>query len=217
MRRLLLLALVPFTTASAGAQIIRPGGLRFQEPAAWASFSAALTQSWSVRDGSTNSQWDFGDATQYGVSLEKNLSGGASVGVRGSTSRVPLRYSGVTGGAVFFQTDADANVSQLLATLHVANGQQLHSVLELSAGATVYSNFRARGAHTKLEPSAPDTDFTFGFGYGIGYAFSPVFSLDVVQDLTTVRHQTTRLGAGDNSSVRINGTRLVARLGLGSR
>jgi hypothetical protein len=194
--------------ANADAQIIRPGGLRFQEPSAWASFGVASVQGFTVTDGTTNTLWQFANATQYSLSLEKALSGGASLGVMGTTARTPLSYSG---------TDADANVSQILATLHVANGRALHSVLELSAGTTLYSNFRARSTGAPLPPSSPDADFTFAFGYGLGYAFSPVLSIDVVQDLTTVLHQRTGLNAGDNSSIRINTTRLVARFGLGGR
>jgi hypothetical protein len=106
-------------------------------------------------------------------------------------------------------------VSQIYATLHVASGRELHSVLELSAGTTVYSNFRARSTGAGLPPASPDADFSFAFGYGLGYAFSPAFSIDVVQDITTALHQRTGLSAGDNSSIRISGTRLVARFGLG--
>lgn len=214
MRRLLLL-FVPLFAASAGAQIVRrPQSMYFTEPAAWVSFSAALMQGWSVRDGTTNSTWSFGSGTQYGASLEKTISGGTTLGLRGTTMRAPLRYTGTSSGSL--PVDADANVSQLFAMLHVASGREFHSVLELSIGATLYSNFRARGTDTKLAPSS-DTDFTFGFGYGLGYNFSPTFAIDVVQDLQTAVHQKTGLSAGEDSSVRINSTRLVARFGVGGR
>lgn len=217
MHRLLLLALVPFVASDAGAQIMGRGGLRFQQPTSWASFSAALVQPWSVRDGSTDATWEFSDATQYGLSLERTVATGASVGVRGSYARVPLRYSQLIGGDVAYQTDADASVSQLMALVHVASGRAFHTVLELGLGATMYSGFRARGEDTKLGPERSDADFTFAFGYGIGYAFSPSFSIDVVQDLATVLHQKSGLGAAEKSSARINGTRLVARFGFGAR
>jgi hypothetical protein len=200
--------------ADAGAQIIRPGGMRLREPSAWFSLGVASLQGFTVIDGTTNSIWQFSNATQYTASLEKALSGGASIGVQGTTARVPLSYSGrppLSNGSV----DADANVSQIYATLHVASGRELHSVLELSAGTTLYSNFRARSTGAALPPASPDADFSFAFGYGLGYAFSPAFSIDVVQDITTALHQRTGLSAGDNSSIRINGTRLVARFGLG--
>ncbi len=211
MRRLQFVLLTLLAYSGAGAQIVRPR-YQLQEPAAWVSLGAAFQQAWSVTDGATRSRWEFGSATPYEASLEKAVSGGASFGVRGSTAKVPLRY---VGPAV--TTEADANVSQLFATLHVANGRAFHTVLELSAGTTLYSNFRARSDGAKLGPAQPDTDFSFAFGYGFGYAFSPAFSIDVVQGVTTALHQKTGLSAGDDSSVRIQGTRIVGRIGLGGR
>ena len=210
MRRLFF-ALVPlFLAADAGAQIIR-GGMRFQEPAAWASFGAALQSTFDVHDGTTNSVWQFGDATQYAVSLEKTLSGGTTVGVRGTHARVPLFYSGST------STDADANVSQVFGVLHVASGREFHSVLEFSVGATIFSNFRSRTTDQRLEPTSPDADFAFAFGYGFGYNFSPSFAIDVLQDVSTSLHQKVGLSASEGSSNRVTSTRLVARFGLGGR
>jgi hypothetical protein len=208
-RQLLAFALLPILSFAAGAQIIR-GGLRFQEPSAWVSAGVASLSGFTVTDGSTGSVWQFGNATQYTASLEKTLSGGTTLGLQGSTAKVPLSYSPRLAAPV----DADANVSQLFALLHVASGRELHSVLELSAGATVYSNFHARSTGTALPPTSRDADFTFAFGYGLGYTFSSSFSIDVIQDLTTALHQKDGLSAGDNSSVRINGTRIVARFGL---
>jgi hypothetical protein len=210
--RRLLLAFIPFIAAEADAQIVRPGGMRFQEPQAWVSAGVTLMQPFYVRDGSTGTEWQFSDATQYVASLEKTLSGGATLGLQGTHARVPLRYAFIGGGS---PTDADANVSQLFAKLHVSSGREFHSVLELGAGATMYYDFRERGTGARLQPTNMDTDFTFAFGYGFGYNFSPSFAIDVVQDLTTVLHQKTGLRAGDNSSVRINGTRFIVRLGLG--
>lgn len=211
MRFLLITLLSLVVTADAGAQIGRP---RYQlaQPAAWVSGGAGLVQSFTVVDGTTKSQWDFGSTTQYVASLEKTVSAGITAGLRASTAKTTLRYS--AGGT---QTDADANVSQLFGTVRVANGQSFHSVLELSAGATAYSNFRARPTGTKLLPDKPDADFSFAFGYGFGYSFSPAFAIDVVQDITTSLHQKTGLSASEDSSVRLHGTRLVARFGLGGK
>jgi hypothetical protein len=210
--RRLLFALVPLVLAAdAGAQIIRPGS-RFQEPATFISLGAALQNTFSMRDGTTGSVWEFGDATQYAASFEKSLSGGATFGLRGTHARVPLRYSSST-----VVTDADANVSQLFGVVHVASGREFHSVLELSLGATMFSNFRSRSTDLRLEPTSPDTDFTFAFAYGFGYNFSPALAIDIVQDISTAMHQKTGLSAGEGSSIRINSTRLVARFGLGGR
>jgi hypothetical protein len=202
---------LPFLLAShhAGAQIIRP---RFglQAPTVWVSAGAALQQAFSVTDGTTGTQWQFGSATMYEASLEKALASGMTIGVRGSTALVPLNYAGP---AVTF--DADARVSQMFGTLRLTSGQGFHTVLELSAGATYYSEFRARSTGMKLEPLAGDTDFSFAFGYGFGYSFSPRVSVDVVQDVATSVHQKTGLSAGDDSTVRIQGTRIMGRIGLG--
>ncbi len=213
-RYLFALASLVLAAAPTPAQIIR-SRVRTIEPPAWVSFGAGLVQSFTVVDGSTSSRWEFGNSTQYGASLERTISGGTTFGLRGSTSKVPLHYRQVIGGDGIVETDADANVSQLFGTLHVASGAGFHTVLELSAGATLYSNFRARGGGSRLEPTSPDADFSFVFGYGFGYTVSRSFSVDVVQDLATTLHQKTGLGAGDDSSVRMHGTRLVARLGLG--
>ena len=210
MRRSSFALLALFIAGDAGAQIIRPG-MRFGEPSAWVSFGAALASEFDVRDGTSNSLWQFGDATQYAASIEKPISGsGVTLGVRGTHARVPLRYSGNV------VTDADANVSQVMAVLHVASGREFHSVLELSAGATIYSNFRSRTTDARLDPSS-DTDFAFGFGYGFGYNFSPTFAIDVIQDQSTSLHQKTGLSAGDGSSSRFTSTRIAARFGLGGR
>ena len=217
MRRLLLLALATLVTPAAGAQIIRRGGMPFQEPTTFVSFGVGLLQPWSVNDGSTSSAWDFSDATQFAVSLERNLGGGAALGVRGTTARVPLRYSSVIGGDALSGTDADANVSQLLGTLHITGGSQFHTVLELSAGATFYYNFNARGSDASIGPRSADTDFSFGFGYGVGYNVSPRFSVDVVQDQLTTLHQKSGLSAGASTSARLTTTRIIARFGLGAR
>ena len=217
MRRLLLLALVIVVPSAAGAQIIRRGGMPFQEPTTFLSFGAGVLQPWTVNDGTTNSTWDFSDATQFAVALEKNFGAGASLGVRATTARVPLRYTSGTGGNVLFGTDADANVSQLLGSLHISPGSQLHTVLELSAGATFYYNFKARGSDASIGPRKADADFSFGFGYGVGYNVSPRFSVDVVQDQITTLHQKSGLSAGESTSARLTTTRIVGRFGMGAR
>ena len=211
MRRLLY-ALVPlFVATQADAQIIRPG-MRFGEPSAWVSFGAALVNTFDVRDGTTNSVWQFGDATQYAVSLEKPISGsGVTFGVRGTHSRAPLFYSGSEA------TDADANVSQGMAGRPVARGREFPTVLELRAGATIFSNFRSRTTDARLAPMSPDADFAFAFGYGFGYNFSPSFAIDAIQDVSTSLHQKTGLSASESSSIRFTSTRIVARFGLGAR
>ena len=130
---------------------------------------------------------------QYVASLEKTVSPGTTVGLRATHARTLLSYAGAT------TTDADANVSQLFGMVRIANGQGLHSVLELSAGATVYSQFRARPDGAALSPSKPDADFAFAI-VCFGYAFSPAFPWTSYRDVTTSLHQKTGLSASDKIS-----------------
>jgi hypothetical protein len=196
-------------SSTADAQIVR-SRFPIQDPPFWVSLGGTFQQAWVVKDGTTGSTWRFGNSVPWQASLERTINGGTSFGIRGSTGMIPLTYEGPLG-----TSEADANVSQLFGTIHVASGRAFHTVLELSAGTTIYSNFRDRLTSSKLGAASPDADFTFAFGYGFGYAFSPRFSIDVVQDITTAWHQKDGLLAGDDSSTRIHGTRLVGRLGLG--
>jgi hypothetical protein len=207
---LAILAALPLHAAD--AQIIRTGRIGLREPKTWVSGGVGLQQGWTVTDGTTQTAWRLSDGQTLFASIDRVLTGGISLGVRASRARVSLDYIPLDGSA---RRDADANVSQALAVLHIATGRGLHSVIELGAGATIYSGFRERGSGADLPPSGADGDFTFVLGYGIGYTFSRSFQLDVVQDLATAMHQKAGLGAGDDSSVRISSTRLVARLGLG--
>ena len=159
MRRSLFLILIAIASTSAHAQIVRQR-YGVTQPSAWVSGSAGLQQGWTVntKDG----QWVFGDATQYGASLEKALSNGMSIGVRGVTATVPVR---VTQAAV--AGDGDATVSQLFGTFHGASGGAFHTVFELSAGATLYSNF-TKGAAIQGGSAEPATISLLGLtGMGL--------------------------------------------------
>jgi hypothetical protein len=211
--RRFLFALVPLLIAAdAGAQVIRRG--YSTEPSAIFSLGMARQGAFSVRDGATNSTWHFGDATQYTGSFEHSLGPGLSFGLSGNTSRVPVTVAGTSSGN---SGDADVVMSQAFATLYATSGRAFHTVLEGDIGATIYSNFTPRAGSTALVPPGTDADFAFALGYGFGYSFSPRFSIDFVQTLATSMHQKTGLSAGDDSSVRINSSRLVARFGLGQR
>jgi len=205
-RTRLIAMLILATGTSAGAQIGR-SRFGFTQPAAWVSAGVGLDQGFTVIDGKTNSRWEFGSATQYHVTMEKSVSPGATLGVHGSTGRVPLLFNGITA------TEADANVSRIFATARLSSGVGFHSVLEASAGATIYSNFQRRDTGAQIGPSGATTDFSFAFGYGLGYAFSPTFAVDVVQDITTDLHSSSGVPPNTDSSVRIHGTRIMGRIG----
>lgn len=208
-RALVTLLLVASAFAQSGAQVIRRGSYS-PPPTTWVSGGVGYLYGWSLTDGTTGSTWDFGDATQFTASVDRQFIPGATIGLRGMTARVPLRYTSASGTG----SDADASVSQLMATVNAAGNQSVHSVLSLDAGATMFSDFRERGTNATLAP-ARDLDFTFGIGYGFGFNLSPRFAVDVVQTNTIIMHQTDNLSAGSSSLHRTSGTRIVARLGLG--
>jgi hypothetical protein len=211
----LLLVLVASPLHAGAAQIIRGGGrFTMKDPQLWVSGGIGWQQGWTVVDGTTATRWDLSDATSYGASIERTLTGGTSVALRGNTAKVPLNYVANQPGGGFAQ--ADVNVSQAYLGIHVSSGSSFHSVLEVGAGATIYSGFKERGTNAKLPPDKLDADFAFVFGYGIGYSFSRAFQIDVVQDLATSLHQKAGLIAGESSSARLSSTRLVARYGFGS-
>lgn len=208
MRRLPFALACLLVAADARAQSMRQ---RFpvSAPTAWVTGGVGSQDGWTVVDGKTGSQWQFGNSTQYAASLEKSVSNGISLGLRGTTATVPMTYSGLGG-----TSDADVKVSQAFATLHAASPGQFHTVLEFSAGATIYSNFKTRGAGTTLPPDSPDSDFSYAYGYGAGYALSSTFALDVVRESNSSVHQSVGLAAGTDTKSRWNVTRVVVRVGF---
>ena len=215
MRRLslaLLSVLVALPLEGSAAQIIRGGQIAVRDPQTWVSAGVGWQGGWTIFDGTTNSRWDLGDAQQYGLSLERTVRSGITLGVRASTSHPSMNFENTTGTPLLRQ--ADARVTQALGVVHVTTGRDIRSVFELGLGSTIYSGFRERGSDAKLGP-ASDADFTFAFSYGLGYSFSRSFHVDVVQDIVTSLHQKTGLLAGEDTSIRVSTTRIVARLGLG--
>ena len=204
--------LVALPLQSGGAQIIRGGQYGVRDPQTWVSAGIGWQNGWTVFDGTTQSRWDFGDTQQYGLSIERAVNGGITLGVRAATAQPSLNFLNTTGSPLTRQ--ADARVTQALGVVHVTTGRDIRSVFELGLGSTIYSGIRERGTDARLGPST-DADFTFVFSYGLGYSFSRKFHIDVVQDIGTSLHQKTGLSAGEDTSIRISNTRLVARLGLG--
>ena len=208
----LLTVLAALPVHGAAAQIIRGGRLGLRDPQTWVSATYGWQEGWTVFDGASGSRWDLGDTQLYGGSIERAVSSGITVGVRGHTSEPSVRYVGTGSAGV---TEADMRVTQALGVVHVTTGRQLRSVFELGLGSTIYSGLRERGTGTRLGSSSTDSDFAFVFVYGLGYSFSPNFHVDVVQDLGTSLHQGTNLAAGEDRSARVRTTRLVARYGFG--
>ena len=110
--------------------------------------------------------------------------------------------------------DADANVSQIFANLHIGGGTGLHQVIDVNAGMTLFSNFR-RTSGERLDPSGMVSAFTFDIGYGFGNSLSPRFQLMLLQDWGLVIHK--RMSGQTNNTANQTTTRIGARYGLGSR
>ena len=79
------LVALPLTGAS--AQIIRGGRMSLRDPQTWVSATVGWQGGWTVFDGTTGSRWDLGDAQQYGLSIERTVRSGMTLGVRAATMR----------------------------------------------------------------------------------------------------------------------------------
>ena len=177
------------------------------------SFSVGVMDMSAVHDGSTNSDWQFGNSVQYRISLEMPIQFQSTIGISGSFARVPLTYvplDGIGTTGCPGSCDADATVTQLLATFHAGGGAiGFHQILDLSLGATGYSGFRARLSGERLAPMQLDADITGGIGYGFGYTLSPDMQITLVQEGFLSVHQRTGV-AGNEDTI---GRQFVLRLG----
>jgi len=214
MHRLLLAAVLLGVFAHDGlAQIGRPAA-RAPEPKSWLSLSVGVMDLSDVHDGSTNTVWEFGNTVQYRISFEIPVQNQSTFGVSGSFARVPLTYvQGAQPGLPLPcvpSCDADATVTQLLATFHAGRGALgFHQIIDLSLGATGYSGFRARISGERLAPFQLDADLAGGIGYGFGYSFSPDMQITLVQEGFLSVHQRTNV-AGNEDTI---GRQFVLRLG----
>jgi hypothetical protein len=220
--RFLPLAALALLAPSAGAQIIRLPKNTSGEPAFWGSAALGLVQLQRVDDGTTQSHWDFGSAVQYRGSLEYAIGRGNSFGVSGTFARVPLTYRTFSdlgiplpGGGTCIDCDAKADVTSILAAFHGGGGAGFHQVIELSAGALMYRNFKT-DAGDELPPKS-DTDFSFALGYGFGYTLNRTIQFNLVQDAVLAVHQREGLSGSDRTTNQQYVTRIGVRFGGGSR
>ena len=215
--RVLLVTVLSLGASAAGAQIIDSrgsGGLIGGDPIAFTSLSVGWFNHSSLCDPDSNSCWEFGGAPQFRVSLEAPMGRGASIGIAGSTARVPMLYSGGVLSSCS-RCDADANVSQVMALFHIGgSGRGFQQVIDLSAGMTLFSNFRTTDG-SRLEPSKTTSSFNFAVGYGFGYGITDRLQLMLVQDYGLLIHK--RMPGESNNTAQQSATRIGARYGLGSK
>ena len=181
-------------------------------PLAWTSLSIG----WFTHSALCNpdgSCWEFGGAPQFRATLEAPMGRGATIGVAATTSRIPLVFTGSLLGSCG-RCDADANVSQAMATLHLGgSGRGFQQVMNAGAGVTFYSNFRSTDGARLTDKST--SSFNFAIGYGFGYGVTDRFQVMLVQDYGLVIHK--RIPGDATNTANQSTTRIGARYGLGSK
>lgn len=212
-RRLLTFALILAAAQPVGAQIIDAGGSgrRFGQPNSWVSLGIGWLNQGGLCDPDSDSCWNFGSAPQWRATLELPMGRGATVGMAATTARVPLTYQGqvlCAGGC-----DADANVSQYLAQLHLGGGTGIQQAIDISAGITSFTNFRSAGSGTRLPPAKAVSNFSFAVAYGFALPIRQNFHLTLTQEYGQIIGK--RMPGQSRNSAEQNVTRLGARVGLG--
>jgi len=145
--------------------------------------------------------------------LEMALQNQFSIGGVATFVRVPIIYSGPTCS----QCGAHLDLSSIGASFHAGGGPGLNQILEVSAGAAVYRNFRRDSNGQQLPPTGGNIDPFFTFGYGFGYTFNPTMQVSVVQDYGLVLHERTGLANDQSNTLTQRSTRLNVRMGFGKR
>jgi hypothetical protein len=198
---------------SAGAQIIDAGGSgrRFGQPNSWASLGIGWLNQGRLCDPGSNSCWNFGSAPQWRASLEASMGRGATIGVAATTARVPMVYQAQL--VCFNGCDADANVSQYMAQLHLGGGTGIQQAIDISAGMTSFTNFRSADTGTRLEPAKAVSNFSFAIAYGLALAIRQNFHITLGQEYGQIIGK--RMPGQSRNSAEQNVTRLGVRLGLG--
>ena len=190
---------------TAGGQIMRrPTTPRVPN---WGGVSVGFVQGYSIQDGSTGSDWDFGSGLEYAARLERPLASGISIGIQGVYSKMPLTYSSTT-----LSDDATARVTQLMGVLHYGRGYSFHPIYELAIGVIGYSDFRTTGAGETRLSNSTDWDPKFSIAYGFGFGLSSSASVEILQEFGTALHQREGLAGSSSSFPRIYVTRLGVKL-----
>jgi opacity protein-like surface antigen len=197
---------------SSGASAQRSRG-QSSDPNYWLSVGEAQQSSWSVTDGAGKARWDFASTKTITANLDKTLTKGVTIGLQGTRATLPMAYVGADSSTI----PAVTHVSQVLGMLHIVHPTSLaalHSILELGAGSTLYSNFIRTDTNTQFGPATTDADFTWAYGVGAGYSLSKRISVDVIRETTKAYHQATGLVAGDPTNASIGETRIIGRIGF---
>lgn len=221
-----LAALIALAVAApcAAAQIIQVPR-RSDIPVIYMSASAGLFRFQNaIADGETDSIWQFGSSLQYRGAIEMDVGNSGAAGLMVGYADAPLTYyqpnfltSTVNSPECADRCDAHAQVWQVMGTFHMGGGIGFHQILDISAGATIYRDFRMDDTGTSIGPQAPDRDLALSIGYGFGWGFTPRLQLMLVQDAAFAMHQRDGLSGGDDNTTQQFTTRLGVRLGVGNK
>jgi hypothetical protein len=212
---MLVVALLMGSTQVAEAQIIdsgQRGGRVGGTPEAWTSLSIGWLQQGGLCDPGSNACWDFGSAMQWRGSLEFPMGRGATIGAMATAARVPLTYSG-GGASGCTSCDADGNIYQYMGMLHLGGGGGLHQSIDVAAGATVFTNFRALQGGARLGPGKAVTNLSFAISLGLAYPISPSFQLTLSPEYGLIVGK--RMAGINNNNAEQRTIRIGARLALG--
>jgi hypothetical protein len=207
--------LMLFAATPASSQVRRRMPVEI-EPSTWISGGIGLFNGNGVNDGSTNSSWDFGNATtpQYRLALEQVVGRNVSIGAATTYTHVPFTYRGSDGCG---ECSAHLDMFTAGATIRYGGGLGLHQVLEGTAGIVDYMNLKRDVGKTKLPPTGGNVDPYFVFGYGFGYTINPLTEISIVQDFGLGLHERGGLTSEDSNTLRQRTLRLNFRYGFGNR
>jgi hypothetical protein len=177
----------------------------------WVAGGVTVNQGFTLHDGVTDSQWAFDSGTGYWASIEHPTQNGILVGVQGSFATPILLYTTNTAsGAVDCTAGcaATGTVRQFMGLIKSGNSYGAHPVIEATAGAMGFSNFKQQTTNTPLGPATTKYDFSFALGYGLGFSLSPTSTVEIIQEIGTVMHSTSGLPVGSRSYPRLSVTRI---------
>ncbi len=212
MRSLMMVGAALMATAgSAGAQIIRP--VSYSRPIAWTSASIGYLEQQTICDPGSNACWNFGSAPQYRASIEKPMGDAGTYGLSATFADMPLIWATSSPSLTSCsRCDANVQMTQYFALMHLGAGSGFQQVIDLSAGATIFRGF-AQTSGEKLGNGKAVTDFSFAVAYGFGYGVSSRLNLYLVQEYGLVIHK--RQPGSSNNSAQQRTLRVGARLALG--
>jgi opacity protein-like surface antigen len=209
-RTLAAVALIAGLASGAGAQIIRP--VTVYRHSAYMSLSAGWQRTQSICDPESKACWTFGEAPQYRASIELPLSQVTTIGISYANAQVPLRWADTPPNtANCTACDANGEVNQILGVLHLGGTGAFQQLIDISAGATQFGNFKTTTG-TPLGTGKRVTDFSFALGFGMGFRMTESLLFTLQQEYGVVVHK--RVPGAANSSAQQQTLRLGLRLGL---